>query len=288
MSEPKIYPSVNDVLKLINRLNNAIEGHDVWMSSFCKAVLCLLPFEEFIDNEAHYKCNFGQWYYSKDNSFLREFSIFSMIGESHVNMHRHARDLILEFKSAHFVSVDRYDNLMHTRNAFLASIHDLDKALKDSIYDVDSLTRVYGCRKLIPILSEEAEQIHSGTGKVCYLCLICVNNIKHINATYGRKAGDEVLKHTAYILASSLSPLDTVFRYRGHAFLVSMPETCQINANDRICEMSMKLQECRVLIGDDIFAAIDAVFRLFPLIESLEDVIEEIDKAVNHFPEIPG
>jgi diguanylate cyclase (GGDEF)-like protein len=59
--------------------------------------------------------------------------------------------------------------------------------------------------------------------------IIDLDHFKSINDTYGHAAGDEVLCHTARLLAQSARSSDVVGRYGGEEFVVVAPD-CQLEA----------------------------------------------------------
>ena len=56
---------------------------------------------------------------------------------------------------------------------------------------------------------------------------IDIDHFKAINGTYGHKAGDEVLRTVARLLASTLRPADKLGRYGGKEFIIILPN-CEI------------------------------------------------------------
>lgn len=55
------------------------------------------------------------------------------------------------------------------------------------------------------------------------LIVMDIDRFKSINDTYGHQAGDEVLKHLARVVTSSVGPHDICCRYGGEEFVVLLP-----------------------------------------------------------------
>ncbi len=56
------------------------------------------------------------------------------------------------------------------------------------------------------------------------LLMIDIDNLKAINADYGRVAGDEVVRKVAAILHQTVRPVDQVARFGGESFVALLPE----------------------------------------------------------------
>ncbi len=57
------------------------------------------------------------------------------------------------------------------------------------------------------------------------LIILDVDKFKLVNDTYGHSTGDEVLKHVAHVISSSLRPGDVCHRYGGEEFIILLANT---------------------------------------------------------------
>lgn len=82
----------------------------------------------------------------------------------------------------------------------------------------DSLTGLMNRRTFESVMIQWTEERHSFA-----LIMMDIDRFKFINDTYGHQAGDEVLKHLARILASSIRSNDICCRYGGEEFVILLP-----------------------------------------------------------------
>ena len=88
----------------------------------------------------------------------------------------------------------------------------------------DGLTRLAN-RKHFDDFLETQLSYSRQTRKPCSLVMLDIDNFKHYNDTQGHQMGDEVLKHVARLLASSVRASDLAARYGGEEFTLVLPET---------------------------------------------------------------
>ncbi|MEC0207584.1 sensor domain-containing diguanylate cyclase [Paenibacillus ehimensis] len=84
----------------------------------------------------------------------------------------------------------------------------------------DSLTGLTNRRTFESIMTQWTEKQQPFA-----LIMMDIDRFKSINDTYGHQAGDEVLKHLARILTSSVRSNDVCCRYGGEEFVVLLPYT---------------------------------------------------------------
>lgn len=90
-------------------------------------------------------------------------------------------------------------------------------------YALDPLTQL---PNRVPLTDRFLHAIASAQrqGNCMAVLFIDINGFKTINDTLGHDAGDEVLKHTAHFIASSVRDVDFVCRYGGDEFVVLVTE----------------------------------------------------------------
>lgn len=84
----------------------------------------------------------------------------------------------------------------------------------------DSLTGLTNRRTFEAIITQWTEKQKSFA-----LIVMDIDRFKSINDTYGHQAGDEVLKHLAQVVTSSVRSNDVCCRYGGEEFVVLLPHT---------------------------------------------------------------
>jgi diguanylate cyclase (GGDEF)-like protein len=88
----------------------------------------------------------------------------------------------------------------------------------------DELTGLANRRALEEMLANEVTRALRH-GRPLSILMADVDHFKAINDTYGHRAGDEVLRELARLLAEKLRSIDKAARYGGEELFVMMPET---------------------------------------------------------------
>jgi diguanylate cyclase len=76
------------------------------------------------------------------------------------------------------------------------------------------------------------------------LLIIDVDHFKHINDTYGHKAGDMALKYIAQVLKSNLRETDFICRYGGEEFAVFISDIAHEKILDVAEKLRIAIEEC--------------------------------------------
>jgi len=95
----------------------------------------------------------------------------------------------------------------------------------------DPLTGVYNRRYAMPHLQRIADEA-ARSGKSFAVMLIDLDRFKRVNDTHGHAAGDTVLVEVANRLAQNLRGIDLLARIGGEEFLIVMPQTDPIDAEE--------------------------------------------------------
>jgi diguanylate cyclase (GGDEF)-like protein len=101
----------------------------------------------------------------------------------------------------------------------------------------DALTGIYNRAFFDETLTSLVARAHR-TGSPVTLLMIDIDHFKHINDTYGHRAGDQALQAVAASIAATTRTSDLVCRYGGEEFTVLLPDTDlqqAINLAERIC-----------------------------------------------------
>ena len=94
----------------------------------------------------------------------------------------------------------------------------------DQVAIKDPLTGIYNRRHMFNRLMDEIVR-DSRYNRPFLLVAVDIDGFRRINETYGRDAGDLVLKHMARLLEANLRSADSVFRSDGGKFVLLLPET---------------------------------------------------------------
>lgn len=125
--------------------------------------------------------------------------------------------------------------------------YDIEKEhmLENKAYH-DSLTSLYNRQYFYEHAIEQIQKSVDSIG----IIMLDIDNFKSINDTYGHKSGDEVLKHLAKCVTSSLRLSDIVIRWGGEEFIAivhthSMKEVAMIAENLRSAVAQIEIPDIR-------------------------------------------
>ena len=109
-----------------------------------------------------------------------------------------------------------------------------------------------------------------------------IDLLKEINATYGREAGDQVLKDLAAILSDALRMPDKVGRYGGEEFLILLPHTALTQGRKIVDRIRASVSKWDFDLGSrKIRLTISIGVTQFKSGEDLEQLMSHASKALN-------
>ena len=94
----------------------------------------------------------------------------------------------------------------------------------ESMASTDQLTRLLNRPACLQFLGAEIDRANRYERPLT-VALIDIDHFKRTNDTYGHAVGDDVLRHVAALLRSTVRAVDSLGRYGGEEFLLVMPET---------------------------------------------------------------
>lgn len=107
-----------------------------------------------------------------------------------------------------------------------ASVARLARRIADveQLAATDPLTRLLNRLAVLKVLDAEIDRSNRYKRPLA-IALIDIDHFKRINDSHGHAVGDDVLRHVAGLLRSSVRSVDSLGRYGGEEFLLVMPET---------------------------------------------------------------
>lgn len=208
----------------LQQLDQALYNHEQWLASLTRTIICRLPYDERdVAEDAHRQCRFGQWCYDKPPQALREHPAFIAMAIEHHRMHQLGAQLLLA--SAHDSSglPKDYDSFRNALDRLRLEIDTMKHEIEDSLYNRDALT---GAENRVRMLTKLRE-LHGLVKRRVHPCGIAIMDLDHfktINDKYGHLFGDQVLATSVRHVVMHLRPYDSVFRYGGDEFLISLPD----------------------------------------------------------------
>jgi diguanylate cyclase len=167
-----------------------------------------------------------------------------------------------------------------------AQVRDLEGELRRLSEEVstDALTQVANRRGLLQAFDVErgrAERADGAADVTLSVALIDLDNFKRLNDSLGHQAGDEALKRLAASLRAQLRPVDTVARFGGEEFVLLLPATSAVEAQQTVTRLQRMLSASLFMHdGHDVFVTFSAGVTAWRPGEGLEAALERADEAL--------
>ncbi|MBW7455425.1 GGDEF domain-containing protein [Paenibacillus sepulcri] len=186
------------------------------------------------------------------------FSCFSLVGWGVI---RRGRELISHLKSS-----------FESNQELLVKTIWMDKLAK-----TDALTELYNHMTFHEYFEKLIEQ-HEDNGLPLQLALIDIDNFKHVNDTYGHRAGDVVLQRVAKLISSKAYQNDFVARYGGEEFAILFTDKPMAEALEMVDKIRLEISRLSheslggkpvtVSIGVGEYSASDGKERFFNRVDA--------------------
>ncbi|MFP3852793.1 MAG: diguanylate cyclase [Anaerolineales bacterium] len=159
------------------------------------------------------------------------------------------------------------------------------KAELEQMAVTDPLTGLYNRRKLEQVLEDELARVKRYKRRLSTI-MIDVDNLKELNDELGHPAGDEVLRHMAELIRSSVRTSDVPVRVGGDEFIVILPET-GIEQALKIAERLVDEAQSQASPGKPLFFSIGIV-EWGPALQTVDQLLAEADRALYEAKEAGG
>ncbi|MCL4472240.1 MAG: diguanylate cyclase [Sulfuricella sp.] len=272
-----------DGLRVLKDLDTGILNHMAWLKKLHRPLICDEPPEPAdLAEDAHCRCKFGRWYYQNCNHpELRVAPVFQKIGELHKAMHDDARILLRRKMTGQKIRLDEYERFMDDAISFEWEVQSLQFEIVQRICVIDHLTGVWNRQSMQSKLAEEMERMNR-TGNTCCLCMMDIDHFKTVNDIYGHPAGDQVLQASVQFISQRLRKYDSIFRYGGEEFLISLPNTQAEEAEIILNRLRSEFEQHAIHLQDGSTVRITASFGVAAMHTemSIQDAIVMADHAL--------
>ena len=207
----------------LDELEEATRDHEAWYRDLIRSIVCrtsAAPEELEPDRFRH--CRFGEWYYGRAHTELRDQRAYAAIETEHRRLHRVAARVLRASAVGGPVSADDYDELVAGSARMRLELDTLRHEVEAALHNRDPLTGALGRAEILPTLREASELARRGVQQAC-VAFMDLDHFKEINDRYGHRVGDDVLLGAVRYIAAHLRAYDRLFRYGGDEFLLLLP-----------------------------------------------------------------
>jgi diguanylate cyclase len=245
-----------EIQRITEELEVIIAAHLAWFKQVNRTLVCGGPVNPVdLDETAHLRSPFGQWYYSQEPHAMESAADFQDLGITQAAMHASARLALLSIIDQRRPEPELYDQCIDLALRLNTTLRRLQLDVIGELLTTDSLTGCASRRGMMGRLREEQERALRIL-RPCCLCLLDFDRFKRVNDEHGHPAGDAVLKQGMRYITSTLRKYDSIFRYGGEEFLICLPSTPLREALQVVERIRAGLERLPIRLpsGDNFFA----------------------------------
>ena len=232
--------------------------------------------------EAHRHCRFGQWYWSPQTSFIREYPAFTSLGDAHERMHISARNLLQLITDGRPIPANDWDHFDNDLDRMRLEFQSLRHEFAEIAQNRDPLTEAQTRDLMLSDIREQNTIVQRGR-QDCALVMFDLDHFKHVNDKYGHITGDAVLASTVQCVKALLRPYDRIYRYGGEEFVICMPSTTLDQARQVAERMRKAIAEQRVQhekSKESLQVTVSFGVVMLTQLRTVEESIDHADKAM--------
>ena len=143
----------------------------------------------------------------------------------------------------------------------------------------DPLTGLFNRRQFETMVKTQLDLATRHGTSFC-MVMIDIDHFKKVNDTYGHDAGDEVLKHIALVLKSSLRISDILARFGGEEFVIFLPHTTPTEAWRVAERIRMGVENAQIKAGEHTISVTISLGLSSTQHASINAQIKEADTAL--------
>jgi len=150
----------------------------------------------------------------------------------------------------------------------------------DEVSHTDALTYLPNRRQVINTIQNEIQRAERYLSPLS-ISMIDIDHFKTINDTFGHAVGDQVLRQLAALLREKIREPDMVGRYGGEEFLVILPNTNLVDAENQAARLCKLVRSAAFDTGKDTILTVSiGVAEYFVGKETWQEFINRADFAM--------
>lgn len=272
-----------DTDAFITEFDAAIQAHMEWTRRILRcAVLHTSPGEDVLSPVAHTLCHFGRWFQLNRAHFDKiDVNCVERIDVMHQKMHDAIRLICTNVIKGVPGQIADLDAFEQSQSDLLSSLARLKNLILFNAVRHDPLTGLplrYGIEDVFALCQNDAHRNHT----LLFVVMIDADHFKNINDNYGHPAGDEVLRHLAHTLESSIRHNEPLYRFGGEEFLLLMRCASEAEAMQSSDRIVTKIRTTPVPIADGKHLKLTVTLGLAQVgaQEDIDSAIKRADAAL--------